>query len=578
MPGIAGFTSNSQRISDNVLLDKMCNSICNFDYHDSDKKNISNLYNGIVAFEFDKDFRQYENDDLYICIYGDVIVDKSIGVSARKTLFKNIIGNFPNISFFKDIDGLFNVLVYDKDKDDIYIIIDRNGLSHLYYGVIGNQLYWSSELRSFLLIDKKLTLNKDSIHSYLVLGYLLQDETWFNEIRLQSPSTYLKWNSKRNELTMQKYWYCRDSLGNTNRADYKTIVTDLIDLFKDAVSKRYTEHERVGITLSGGLDSRAIFAAVNNRRNLPVVTRGQKKCQDIRIAKKVVAQKRSVNHMVVDMNKDNWLDGRIEAVKITTGQKNLIHMNALSSLPLHKKLFDINLDGAGGDGILRGKHIIQSRNGKIRQYLSKYIYDNYIFSEEVLDRLVSYYNKINSPECFYIQQRVRRFIIFGSILGHDHGIMSRFPFLDHAVQDYLVRLPPTIDRNALYSKMLKEAFPEYFNHKISFDLKSEINNIKLIRKIRNRVAYLSGNGILSIQSHNNNYHDYNNWLRTGPGLKLIQNVIINNKESALKYFISHTYMKEKFDQQLRGAKNAECISRFLTLELTLQNVKNQIDM
>src|SRR5665648_996009 len=77
-----------------------------------------------------------------------------------------------------------------------------------------------------------------------------------------------------------------------------------------AVAERAQPEERVAVSLSGGLDSRAIVAATAPRDEaLPAVTFGRPGCVDIAIARRVAALKGAC-HEVVSITSDNWLAPR----------------------------------------------------------------------------------------------------------------------------------------------------------------------------------------------------------------------------------------------------------------------------
>jgi len=126
MPGLIGFTRNCRSEPNNAMLDKITSILCNNNHHNIRKRIISNIYNGLVAFNIDRDTRECESDHYYICIYGDVIIENSSGKEARQILFDKICTYFPEVSFFSDVDGLFNILIYDKRNNDLYLVNDRN--------------------------------------------------------------------------------------------------------------------------------------------------------------------------------------------------------------------------------------------------------------------------------------------------------------------------------------------------------------------------------------------------------------------------------------------------------------------
>ena len=106
------------------------------------------------------------------------------------------------------------------------------------------------------------------------------------------------------------------------------------------------------------------------------------------------------------MNENNWSDGRVKGVVAVSGQKNFFDMNAISSLPIHKNYFDINLDGAGGDGIFAGGHLKYANTTDLKQAIKEgYFKHGLNKGDSALVELLDYYNKIGSDQYFiYIKE------------------------------------------------------------------------------------------------------------------------------------------------------------------------------
>ncbi len=163
------------------------------------------------------------------------------------------------------------------------------------------------------------------------------------------PASYLEWDLEEAELKkITPFWSHKQLNAESISKNENKMVSDLADLFVQAVSKRVATDERVGITLSGGQDPRAIFANIPYRKNgLVAITRGMKGCGDIKLASQIAKLRKDCTHIIKEMNENNWLNGRVDAIIATSGQKDLFNMNAIDSLPIHKSYFDINMDGAG---------------------------------------------------------------------------------------------------------------------------------------------------------------------------------------------------------------------------------------
>lgn len=353
------------------------------------------------------------------------------GTEAFIRTIELIKSSYPEISNLSKVDGLFTKVLYDRIKEKLFLINDRNGLAHLYYGVFKKQLVWGSELNFFINRELKTTINKDKIMDFLNLGYAIGDDTWFDEVNLLPPASYLEWDLKQFELINKNSYWSHKKLKIISFSDpEKEIISNLKHLFQEAVAKRIGNQERVGITLSGGLDSRLIFANIPfQEQRFTAITRDMENAGDIELAKQVVALRKDCQHIVKTINAANWIKGRIEAVMVTSGQKNIMDMNSMSSLPIHKNYFDINLDGAGGDGIFTGGHLKYEGVSDLHRAFTKTYCRNSLEEEsKSLDKLVKCFKIIDSDQHFYIYERIRRFIVFGSLLGHEYEVITRFPF------------------------------------------------------------------------------------------------------------------------------------------------------
>lgn len=573
MPGIFGYTKyrgNDQAYSDQRIS---LNIVSKEGLHKRNDFGNDSIVNTIVSYDFMKNYQlYYQIDNLDVWIFGDPLIDELTGEKAMDRSASLIAGAYPNFKSVSEIDGLFTIVVLDREKEKLFIIGDRNGLAHVYYGVFEGRLIWASELRAF--IDKSIptTIKPESIRDYLNGRYLIGDSTWFEEVKLLAPASYLEYSlNDPGSIQIKEYWTYKSLSPNSVRKDEKTVIKEMAVLFREAVERRVGPDERVGITLSGGLDSRAIFANIPFRKNgFTAITRGMKNCGDILIASQVTKLRPDSTHVIKEINETNWMDGRFEAIKATSGEKNIFDMNTISSLPIHKEYFDINLDGAGGDGIFGGGHLIFQNKDNIKKALRKKFFNDRLESyEDTLERFLDYYNLIDSDQYFYIHQRVRRFIVYGSILGHDYGVIARFPFLDHRLQEYIYQLSEDIDVGKVYNKMLIEYFPEYY---------VKIDNLRTGRRLfgNKTLSFIfsilvRAKGKLGIGKYMLRYHNYPKWLREN-NRKVIDQYIFDQKLSIYNY-VEYDEIKTIANDYLDNGNRTSMISRLITVSAFLESTK-----
>ena len=114
------------------------------------------------------------------------------------------------------LEGMFVFCIWDDKKKQLFIGRDKFGEKPLfYYFSKKHGFIFSSEVKSFLQVEeikKELRLSADSINQYLSLNYLIDNKTFFNEIKSLNPASYIILNSKnfKNEILIKKYWFLEE--------------------------------------------------------------------------------------------------------------------------------------------------------------------------------------------------------------------------------------------------------------------------------------------------------------------------------------------------------------------------------
>ncbi|MBC7293415.1 MAG: hypothetical protein H5T84_04775, partial [Thermoleophilia bacterium] len=184
-------------------------------------------------------------------------------------------------------------------------------------------------------------------------GYILGDKTFFEGIRLLPGASIVVLDGSR--MLLQRYWNWTDIGKNTGIA-YQEALRELGRLWLKAVERRL-DYRRVGVFLSGGLDSRAIAAAVpRERRPFWAVTFGKKGCLDERIAARV-CRVLGLNHEVVELGPQTWYPYIERGVYLTDGQLNVVHNHTMRAGQIAKNYFDIVLNGFAGDLVAGGSFL-----------------------------------------------------------------------------------------------------------------------------------------------------------------------------------------------------------------------------
>lgn len=161
-------------------------------------------------------------------------------------------------------NGMWSFVLWDFNKKKFFIANDRFGVKPLYYGKVGENQIFTSEIKQFLDFEEfDHKENKKYIGDYLENGSI--------QIKLQTPFMAVKRYPNGN------YTVIKEISGNTklNFSQYYSIynikkiklakddaIQTFRDLFFDAVKLRTRTDVPYGVGLSGGLDSSSVLIGV----------------------------------------------------------------------------------------------------------------------------------------------------------------------------------------------------------------------------------------------------------------------------------------------------------------------------
>lgn len=583
MPGLVGFTDKYCKYNQQILLE-MRSLLKHYDsYVDEALYSDENIYasrthlgvieQGKQPYILDGKIFSWMDGEFYN--QEELKAKYNVISTTDNELLSNIYNSTGSFEFLKDIDGYYAIVLYDKKGKIVYLITDRYGFKPLYWGLINGDLVWSSELKGFLsYADFKPVIDREAVKEFFDIGYLLENRTWFEGVELVPPASVLAFDLEKSKVEIRHYWSWHNIKPIKEPIDKREIAEELGRLFKQSVHKRVENDERIGISLSGGLDSRAILAAVpDDYKPLHTYTFGQEGCDDIKIASKVSKIKGATHHFYYMSSRD-WFKKRAENVWRIDGNLNLLHMHALESTLYMKKHFDINLNGFAGDLVLGGSYLRSKKlDAKIN---SKIVKEKTNFKKEISNFKDWYL--IDKTDPYFINNRVRRFTNSGTILVAQL-IEQRKPFFDNNVIDFVYSLPDSLRYEShIYNKMLLSAFPEYFGkipwQKTGYPI-SYPDQLVRAAKFKNRIinklkreAKRFGLNFIDL----NNYTDYPNWLRQEPAKSFFENILYSknaiypahvDKAEVQRYLSDHMQNKANYHNEL-------CIA--LTFELWLQQV------
>jgi asparagine synthase (glutamine-hydrolysing) len=192
-------------------------------------------------------------------------------------------------AFLDALCGQFSGVLLDMPRGRIVLFNDRYGMQRLYIHESRDAFYFSSEAKSLLKVLPELReLDYKGLGEYISCGCVLENRTLFKGIFLLPCASRWTFREGRNAGKDRYFdpgeWENRPALG---REEY---YGQLRDLFARILPRYFHSREPVGMSLTGGVDTRMIMAHADlEPGRLPCYTFGGmfRDSADVRIARSV---------------------------------------------------------------------------------------------------------------------------------------------------------------------------------------------------------------------------------------------------------------------------------------------------
>jgi asparagine synthase (glutamine-hydrolysing) len=520
------------------------------------------------------------HDGLHVWFDGEVFNGRSVAgpeaTSDAESLRRLFADGEPDLARIAELDGVWAAVVYDDRRRRVHLLVDRLGLRIFFWTLVDGRLAWCSQLAGFLAVPGfDPLIDRRAVDEVFAAGHPLGDRTLFDGVSLVSPGSVVTVDLDSGALEKRRYWWWdRIDLERPAPTEAEAAAT-LVELLREAVAARCRGgDERLGVSLSGGLDSRALVAALPDGLAPPaMVTFGQRNCLDILIAREV-ARLAGAAHHVWEITPDNWLEPRFAGVWWADGQFNLINQHGIEAGELFRSVCDVSLDGFMGDVLTGGMYLdkLADPDRFDREGLARFMK----CSPDLLGDTAAY-EALGRNDFYMLENRARRLNNVGT--RHMQVFLEdRKPFAANALVEYLLTLPPHMRAHGrLYRAALLAGFPRYFGgiawQKTTLTIDASAAQVRFA-KWRRRLQNRLGKRVRATGVDGRGpwwYTDYERWLRREPVRGTVDR-LLRDPEALFLDFAPARECLSKWDDELRGKKLSKEVGLLLTFEIWLQQV------
>lgn len=508
-----------------------------------------------------------------------------------------------------ELNGIFHFAIYDRRENKIKLFSDKFGLQPLYYSTLTDGIVFAAEVKA-ILKGRDVSKNPDyqSFADFLHYGQILGQKTLFQDIKLLAPGSILTFDVANKKFTMTKYWRLTNIFVENGRYNPKVTKEDVVSLLVKSVKARSTHKEILGLSLSGGLDSRAILAGLEKESvGIHTYTLGVPGCADQKLAERM-ARVGQTNHEFIELDNKYLKDFKSMAynmIRLSDGMYHPHESTEMLALEYFKSArFKILLRGHGGEiakaalayPVMVNPQVYACTNGK---EILEYIFNitNMVIRDNVQDKLFtsSFYEQTKNAarksleeSCeevsevlapadvciyYYINEHIRRQVV-ASLEIFRTQIEVRMPYVDEEYMKALLQLPVNQrNRGEIHFDLIKRCMPELIkipDSNTGAALDAGPMRLLLLDKFNSLMKKFGVKGF-------RHYTEFQDWQRKA--FKKTTEEILFSTKLLDRDIYNKKYLKAMYENHISGKKNyAHLIGTIVGLELWFQNfVDKELD-
>ena len=450
-------------------------------------------------------------------------------------------------------NGMWAFSILDKDKNILFLSRDRLGVKPLYYIHKEYKFIFASEIKALLPFLENKIANKDELIRYLIYGAQEhKKETMFKDIYRFPSSHNMIYDIKNRKFELNKYFsfFPKDNKTLENEA-----IKQLKDLIDNSIELRLRSDVKIGMALSGGVDSNIIVSNVHTKN--PQIESFSSIYED----NDQINENANIDKTVKKLNLNQHyvlsdIDGLIKDIE------HIVYMQdePFDTLGIYAqyRVYDdmkkagvkVSLDGQGADEIFAGygtyRAVIMRENFfKINFWMDYLRYYKPFLFQDIKLCVLSFFptlfeklyfkkraKKLFNKKQIFISSKKSSFYDFKNLnkkLLNDvleylsvllryvdrnsmsKSIESRGPFLDYRVVEFALSLPSSLKYKDGFSKyILRKTFENIVDKNIIWNKEKKgfpvpqnkwCNNVEFLKKVE---VYIKNSKILEELNINKN--------------------------------------------------------------------------
>lgn len=154
----------------------------------------------------------------------------------------------------KHLRGMWAFVIHDHREHQLFLSRDHFGIKPLYYRHQGREFAFASQI-SALPHKSLFQLDPLSLNAYFFHRYIPQPQTIYSQVKALPPGYNGVYELKTGRLKLKSYYHLSQAVARQSHLSVNQVRERLAELLPQIVAEQLVADVRVGVFLSGGLDS-----------------------------------------------------------------------------------------------------------------------------------------------------------------------------------------------------------------------------------------------------------------------------------------------------------------------------------
>jgi len=260
-------------------------------------------------------------------------------------------------AFPATLNGMFHGLLVDKIRGTATLFNDRYGMHRVYFQESKEAFYFAAEAKAILSARPELrTPSPQGLGEFVACSCVLENRTIFKDIFVLPAAS--AWVFRDSSLVQRNLYFDPKEWEQQEPLDSEHYYQELRNVLSRGLINYFTGRERVGIALTGGMDTRIIMASHRpSPGTVPCYTFGSmyRDCQDVQLARQV-AEECHQTHQVITVG-DEFLKSfphyAERSIYLSEGSVDVYRSSDLYVSEKARKIAPVKVVGTYGSEIVR---------------------------------------------------------------------------------------------------------------------------------------------------------------------------------------------------------------------------------